>query len=123
MRKQTAPCDYDQDKQSCYRCLAFNRPCTFTRRINGPGGIGPGGRPLLTIDLISSGGKLEMLGMPTHFHRASKMAGEERPMVRDIDPPFAADIDFDVTGEEGDAVAKVTEEGLLPDMNNSDQDD
>lgn len=78
---------------------------------------------MLTIDLISSGGRLEELGIPTHFHRASKMSANEQSMVRDIEPPFAADIDFDVTGEEGEAIAKVTAENLLPGYENSDEDD
>lgn len=96
-------CEYDADTLSCWRCRAFNRPCTWTTKANGPDTTYASGSSKSTIDLLASGGPLEGLGIPAVFHRAAKMAKSPQEMVWTIEPPFAVGIEADVAEEQKDA--------------------
>lgn len=50
--------------------------------------------------MFKTGGVLDVLGMPTAFHRATKMVHQERGPVWDIEAPFASDIECDVLEEQ-----------------------
>lgn len=74
------------------------RLCTFTTFANAPDGsevTGP--------DMFKTGGVLDVLGMPTAFHQATKMVHQERDPVLNIEAPFASDIEGAVFKEQEDA--------------------
>lgn len=97
--KQTDVCEYDANTLSCWRCQAFNRPCTWTTKATGPDTTYTSGLSKSTIDLLASGGPLEGLGIPIVFHRAAKMAKSPQEMVWTIDPPFAMGIESNIAEE------------------------
>ncbi|KAG8163583.1 hypothetical protein KVR01_006880 [Diaporthe batatas] len=99
----TDPCGYDEETLSCWRCRAFNRPCTWTVKADGPGTTYASGAKKSTIDLLASGGPLDGLGIPALFHRAANMVKHPQAMVWTIEPPFAVGIESDVAEEQRDA--------------------
>lgn len=46
---------------------------------------------------------MEELGIPTHIHSALSKAKTPSQLVQNIDPPFACEIDLDVSAEQADA--------------------
>ncbi|KAJ0114437.1 uncharacterized protein J7T55_010826 [Diaporthe amygdali] len=114
----TDKCDYNPGTLSCWRCEAFNRPCTWTTKADGPGSTNSSGLSKATIDLLASGGPLEGLGIPAAFHRAANLAKEPQGMVWRIEPPFAMGIESDVAEEQRDAPSPD-----MDDMEGSDEDE
>lgn len=94
--EQTTACDYNAG--GCFRCRAYNRPCTFTSRATGPGAQGKS-----AVELITAGGPLEELGFVAKADRTLQNANHRQPLWEAIDPPFAAGIEEDVAEDQYDA--------------------